>query len=313
MTATSASMATTMHTGTVKRLLYRPPIIRPLPGLAGFPPSSFVGACRLNERFFQSARGTVRHVSICDTIRTIPIDNRHRFVVHNQIGRRCFFNAKNVDSNATFKKINEGTSVSNTNDAAPNVDATSNSKISTTTTTEKTGKTSGSSRFWNFTTQLSSRIYTSVKESTQSSANWLGAKISSSVQSSVNQVRQRTLASIETASIKTRQRIDDLHSRVSSNFNERTKSFVSSMIAPFQNGWNYIANIWRTTPIWNRFFWWSLSAIAVYGIATTLPKELIQLAVTKSTTPPTTATKTDVPSDEIQPPKRTENKMSVET
>jgi hypothetical protein len=28
--------------------------------------------------------------------------------------------------------------------------------------------------------------------------------------------------------------------------------------------------------VWNRFWWWSLSAVAVYGLATTVPKELIR-------------------------------------
>jgi hypothetical protein len=111
-----------------------------------------------------------------------------------------------------------------------------------------------------------------------------------------------------------KQRITEVRSRVSSNIHERTKSFVSSITAPFQYGWNYIANIWRTTPVWNRFFWWSLSAIAVYGIATTLPTQLIKLAITKSTMPhSTTETRTAATeNDDTQPPKHVWEKPNIE-
>ena len=167
---------------------------------------------------------------------------------------------------------------------------------------EETGTTSRNV-MWNYTKHLSSRLYTSVKESSQSSMNGLREKIASSVESNINQIRQRTHASIETTGVKIRQRIAGFQNRLSSNIYERTKTFFTCISAPFQSGWNYVGNVWRTTPIWNRFFWWSLSAIAVYGIATTLPKEVIKLAMNQSTTSPNTARSKASDSVDAQTPK----------
>lgn len=43
------------------------------------------------------------------------------------------------------------------------------------------------------------------------------------------------------------------------------------VVAPGTRIWNELL-----PNTWNRFWWWSLSALAVYGIATTVPKEVVR-------------------------------------
>jgi hypothetical protein len=213
---------------------------------------------------------------------SIANDHRQTLDLFRGNTGRSFFNARNTKKNTVDSES------SRVHDAM-----TKNEPIvakSTSTAATRATKRTSRDVFWDYATQYSSRLNDTVKQSSLSTMNWLSAKIASSVQRNINHIRHRAQTSIETTRTVARQRMQDFRNRVSSNIQERTKSIVRRLSAPFQNGWKYIADTWRTTPIWNRFFWWSLSAIAVYGIATTLPTQLIKLAITHSTKPPTTTT-----------------------
>ena len=270
-----------MNFKSVKRVLYRPSVIPSLPSAS----TNFVGAGRPNDLILQHHRRCLfAYVSIRAKHSAIPIDYEHTLVT-------CYrFRRKN---NVDMRYLRTSTSPSQANASNLNPKNEHEIKPSNSNSTTITGENQKSSRnkAWDYATQLSSRMFTAVKESTQSSMKWVGFQIASSVQNNVNQIRQRTQTSIEATRLKARQRMEGFQSRVSSDIRNRTQSVLHGLRAPFQYGWTYVANAWRATPIWNRFFWWSLSAIAVYGLATTIPKEVIKLAIAHSTTPPI-ATKT---------------------
>ena len=298
-------MATTLHAATVRKMWS--PLRHSFPWSALLPTIKIVGKRRSNDSIVQIRRAYFVDVSSC-TNRFIPISLRYRFATYNRTRQRNFFNVKNIENSTTTTQSEKGKIVSIRKNE-PEL-ARSTSHGTTTTTAEEARRTSRNA-MWNYTKQFSSRLYTTVKSSSQSSLNWLGAKIASSVRSNVSQIRERAHTSIETTYVKARQRIQDFRNNVSSNIQESTKSVASSISAPFQSGWNYVASVWRTTPVWNRFFWWSLSAIAVYGIATTLPAVLIKLTINQTTTSPTTTTKIASNIVDKQTPKSAEDKTPV--
>jgi hypothetical protein len=60
------------------------------------------------------------------------------------------------------------------------------------------------------------------------------------------------------------------------------------VIHPLQNAWqHHFVSRWKSISMWkNSLWWWSLTAIAVYGISTTVPKELIRQQRHQSSPPP---------------------------
>lgn len=70
------------------------------------------------------------------------------------------------------------------------------------------------------------------------------------------------------------------------------------LVQPVQSVWtNIIRQTWhQSVPVvWNRFWWWSLAAIGVYGIATTVPKEIVkQVLLVLQTTPSSSNTSSKV-------------------
>jgi hypothetical protein len=56
-------------------------------------------------------------------------------------------------------------------------------------------------------------------------------------------------------------------------------SVGEAVTRPVRTAATQIAQQWQQGRVWNRFWWWSLAAIAVYGVATTLPKEMVRLVL----------------------------------
>lgn len=291
----------TMQSMAASRVLGRSSTIQALPMQL----ENVLSLCRSNVRILHTGRSSL--ISISATTNALSIDNQRRFVASNLITKRNLFNAQNLDKNVTAVQSNNRSSILKTKNEPDVAESNSNSPLPG-AKVEVHERTSYRHKIWGYATQYSSSFYNSVKESAQSSMNWIGGKIASSVQRNVNQMQQRVHISIETTRMNARQRIEQFRNRVLFNINEGTKSIFYNITAPFLYGWNYVANIWHTTPIWNRFFWWSLSAIAVYGIATTLPKELIKLAISPSTTTIATATETKSSNSTTPNPKDIEDK-----
>jgi hypothetical protein len=56
-------------------------------------------------------------------------------------------------------------------------------------------------------------------------------------------------------------------------------SVGEAVTRPIRTATTRIAQQWQQSRVWHRFWWWSLAAIAVYGVATTLPKEMARLVL----------------------------------
>lgn len=94
------------------------------------------------------------------------------------------------------------------------------------------------------------------------------------------------------------------------------KNTISTTVSNYVTSWNhkiqqsiqrrttYITETFARSDsvlrtIWNQFYWWSLAAIAVYGISTTVPKEVVKQLVFKSTTSTTGTTAPDNQNNKI--------------
>lgn len=143
--------------------------------------------------------------------------------------------------------------------------------------------TTTSQRIWGYTKQFSSRLFITMKDSASSTITWVGIKVASFAERSKDRITQNIQSSVETTKSNISNKAQVLQERVKSSLRNSLNSLFQTVFGPFKIFGNYVANQWQATPIWNRFFWWSLSAIAVYGIATTLPKEIVKYAIVSTT------------------------------
>jgi hypothetical protein len=136
-----------------------------------------------------------------------------------------------------------------------------------------------SQKIWGYTKQFSSRVYVNIKGSASGVIAWAGAKVSAVAERSKDRITENIQSSVESTKSNISSRAQIFQERIKSSMRSSLDSLFQSVLGPLRSLVNYIANLWQTTPIWNRFFWWSLSAIAVYGIATTVPKEIVKHAI----------------------------------
>jgi hypothetical protein len=202
--------------------------------------------------------------------------------IPSKLWKRALFNARNVKIESSETSRNQKAVDKST------VDSTEKES-----TTENANSTSSNSKVWEYTKHYSSNVYNTVLESTRSSMHWLGSRITHSLQNTRSRIRQYAQQAIEDLRVTLQQRLQGFAQRIITNVNDRTQALINGIVAPIRSIFKSIREKWRATPIWNRFFYWSLSAIAVYGIATTLPKEIIRLAIqSKTVTTGTTETAT---------------------
>jgi hypothetical protein len=164
---------------------------------------------------------------------------------------------------------------------------------STSTTTGQT--------IWRYTKQFSSSLYVLMRDSATGTIVWTGAKVAAFAERSKDRIKQKIHSSVESTKSNISNRAQVFQEEIKSSVRRSTDSFVQSILGPFKSFGNFIANQWQTTPIWSRFFWWSLSAIAVYGVATTVPKEIVKYAFFSTTTadkPTTTSGKSRTKSED---------------
>jgi hypothetical protein len=141
-----------------------------------------------------------------------------------------------------------------------------------------------SQRLLEYAKQFSKSLYGVTRDSTVTTISWVGSKVSLLIKENSNRINQKVQASIGSTQARILDKTQGFRKTIASKIRYSMESVVHSVAMPIQSVGKYIVNLWRTTPIWNRFFWWSLSAIAVYGIATTVPKEIVKYAIISSKT-----------------------------
>jgi hypothetical protein len=139
--------------------------------------------------------------------------------------------------------------------------------------------TTTSQRIRGYTKQFSSRLFVIVKDSARGTLAWAGAKVAAFTERYKNRITQNIQSSVESTKSNISSKAQVFQERVKSSLRSRLDSLCQSVFGPLRVFGNSVVHQWQTTPIWNRFFWWSLSAIAVYGMATTVPKEIVKYAI----------------------------------
>ena len=137
---------------------------------------------------------------------------------------------------------------------------------------------------WGYSKQLSSRLYVFMRDSASDAMSWVGAKAVVFAERSKGRITEKIQSSVEAAKTSVTNRTQVLQESIKSSMRSSIDSLVQTILRPLNSFGNYVANVWKTTPIWNRFFWWSLSAIAVYGMATTVPKEIVKQVIVSTAT-----------------------------
>jgi hypothetical protein len=181
-------------------------------------------------------------------------------------------------------------------DATPKVATTTEASAGTTRDTP-------SQRLLEYAKQFSKSLYAVTRDSTITTISWAGSKVSLLIKENSNRITRKVQASIGSTQASILDKTQGFRKTIVSKICDSMESLVHSVAMPIQSIGKYIVNLWRTTPIWNRFFWWSLSAIAVYGIATTVPKEIVKYAIISSKTtavPPTESGSSSRSDDDVR-------------
>jgi hypothetical protein len=117
-----------------------------------------------------------------------------------------------------------------------------------------------------------------VRQSSASTLSSAGTWISTHIRHGMHTIRIQLQSKIQTVA----RRIQTYIQNSIRNSTNRVRQSISSfgqnhVIHPIQNIWQHqVVDRWKSINFKNSFWWWSLTAIAVYGISTTVPKELVR-------------------------------------
>lgn len=125
-----------------------------------------------------------------------------------------------------------------------------------------------SQRLYEASKPIASSLLEKGKDATASVMSKSSQVAKESVERAVDSAKKATVQTFSTATDAARGTVTSATSKIGSGI----KSMASTATRPFTKIWKGFD--WRKTTRW--MWWWSLAAIGVYGVATTVPKELVR-------------------------------------
>jgi|UniRef100_A0A8J9X2U9 gas vesicle protein len=117
--------------------------------------------------------------------------------------------------------------------------------------------------------QQSKEVAASQLSKTSSS---LATKVKQGIDSAAATAKQKS----SEASAVAKERTKAILSSTASSFSNGVRSSISNITKPFRRMWTKLVQHMRGTKVLRLLWWWSLAAVGVYGVSTTVPKELIR-------------------------------------
>jgi hypothetical protein len=147
----------------------------------------------------------------------------------------------------------------------------------------------GSSSLWERTKSRTTDLLQSVWQMTALAVSSAGATVTSALRRGVEKAALRARQRLAVAKTGAVHKMKESFRAVQSGVGGAMSSTLQAIAQPIRNLQTWVTNKWQTIPVWNRFWWWSLAAIGVYGIATTVPKEVVRLTIQQQSSSAATA------------------------
>lgn len=136
--------------------------------------------------------------------------------------------------------------------------------------------------FWERTKLRSADAFVSARRKTASVLSSASATATIALRRTFNRATEATRSRLEAAKDSAVDKMQSSMRAAYDRMRDVTSSSVQAIMQPIWNAWASVVHKWQSVPVWNRFWWWSLAAIGVYGIATTVPKEVIKQTIQQS-------------------------------
>jgi hypothetical protein len=105
----------------------------------------------------------------------------------------------------------------------------------------------------------------------------VASKFKEGVVSATGGLKQKALTVVSSA----HQRTKNVIYSAASSVKEQTRSTLSSVTQPLLDSLARVTGGMNASKVWRALWWWSLAAIGVYGVATTVPTEIVKQLLRK--------------------------------